>query len=460
MSPFEFDDKKMQESDNGSVELKEQPTHQENPDYLGKIYADSNTNRQYDSPQRNISTYSPQNSWSYYAANKPPRKSSGAFKKIAAIVVGTVFTFGIFYLATLGAIDLVNDYLMADGASKTATASEQENKNESVPSLKIESTPDGTDIIHPNGQLTTKQIAAKLTPSVVGVATYSMDILKESEGTGIIMSEDGYIITNAHVIAGTRVNKIIITLHNGDEHEAKIIGRDSVTDLAVLKINAKGLVAAEFGDSDKLEVGETVVAIGNPGGIAFAGSVTQGIVSAINRVLGGSDNYTMKYIQTDAAINPGNSGGPLVNVYGQVIGINTAKIVSSGYEGMGFAIPISTAKPIIEDLVKHGYVRNRMKLGVTGEIITKEKSEIYGMPIGYRIFEITEESDLNNKGVRIYDIITRINGKEVTSMQVIYDELKKLSPGKTVKLDIYRNERGKVTTFTVNVAVYEDKGDQ
>lgn len=469
MSTIEFDDKIIQEPNNNETEPKqEEQASQSNQPPSGPVqtppyYTPPSWGQQspnFDTPQQQpIPTYSPQNSWNYYAGKKPPKKRSGAGKKIVAIVFGSVFLFGILYLAAFGAYNLVNDHLLTDTTSQGVSSSENVQKNESTPSFNIESTPTGSDIIYPDGQLTTKQIAAKLTPSVVGIATYSMEIMKQGEGTGIIMSEDGYIITNAHVISGQGVNKIIVTLYNGDEYEASLIGKDNLTDLAVLKINAKNLVAAAFGDSDKLEVGETVVAIGNPGGIAFAGSVTQGIVSAINRTIAGSENYTMKYIQTDAAINPGNSGGPLVNVYGQVIGINTAKIVASGYEGMCFAIPISTAKPILEDLLKYGYVRNRMKLGVVGQIISKEMADMYGMPRGYRILEIAEESDLDNKGVRVYDIITKINGKEVTSMQVIYEELQKLTPGKTVKLDIYRNERGKVTTFTANVAVYEDKGN-
>ena len=171
-----------------------------------------------------------------------------------------------------------------------------------------------------------------------------------SQGTGIVLSEDGYIATNSHVIGDSRsLYYVEVVTNEGTTYEAKVIGYDSRTDLAVLKINAKGLTPAQFCDSEYVEVGQDVIAVGNPGGIEFQNSLTRGVVSALNRELSLSSQVT--YIQTDAAINPGNSGGPLCNMYGQVIGINTAKISSSSYEGMGFAIPSRTVKEIVDDLI-------------------------------------------------------------------------------------------------------------
>ena len=178
------------------------------------------------------------------------------------------------------------------------------------------------------------------------------------EGSGIIFSEDGYIVTNAHVVDGATSLKAILS--DGTTYEAELVGSDTLTDLAVLKIDATGLQAAEFGSSEDLRVADQVMAIGNPGGYQLNSSVTIGYVSALNRAISNSSTgYTMEYIQTDAAINPGNSGGALVNQYGQVVGINSAKISATGYEGLGFAIPAETAQPVISDLIEYGYVKDR-----------------------------------------------------------------------------------------------------
>ena len=204
------------------------------------------------------------------------------------------------------------------------------------------------------------QIAQEVGPAVVGVAISQngtqngplTDDQVSGYGTGIILSEDGYIVTNNHVISGASAVKV--SLMDGTEYSAAIVGADATTDLAVIKVDATGLTAAAFGSSDTLLVGETVVAIGNPLGSDLAGSVTSGIVSAVNREIS-TNGYSQRYIQTDAAINPGNSGGALVNINGEVIGINTLKSYLAGYddygvpigtEGIGFAIPINTAKPI------------------------------------------------------------------------------------------------------------------
>ncbi len=221
-----------------------------------------------------------------------------------------------------------------------------------------------------------QDIAAKLTPSVVCIQNYQVtqnygfyadrhvgqQRFPASEGSGIIMSEDGYIITNAHVVEGATSLKVMTS--DGETYEAQLVGSDTVTDLAVVKIDATGLTAAEFGSSEDLRVADKVMAIGNPGGHEL--SVTIGYVSALNRAIANNTTgYTMEYIQTDAAINPGNSGGALINEYGQVVGINSAKISATGYEGLGFAIPIDTAQPIISDLIQYGYVKDRAVLGIS-----------------------------------------------------------------------------------------------
>lgn len=221
--------------------------------------------------------------------------------------------------------------------------------------------------------LSVPNIVKKVTPSVVGISSEFQG--GSGTGTGIIMSADGYIITNAHVVSEsmqgstTRSSKVTVVLSDGTEYTATIIGCDSSTDLAVIKIEEDNLIPAEFGDSNDLEVGELAIAIGNPLGLELSSTVTGGMISALNRNITIEDKE-MTLIQTDAAINPGNSGGPLVNSYGQVVGINSAKISSGDVEGLGFAIPIDSAIPIVNDLIKNGYVPGRPLIGITGSTMT------------------------------------------------------------------------------------------
>ncbi|HEX3000195.1 MAG TPA: trypsin-like peptidase domain-containing protein, partial [Armatimonadota bacterium] len=218
--------------------------------------------------------------------------------------------------------------------------------------IAIEKKPTGTP-------LNASQVYKKLIQSVVGVETTVTAQSGESqvgEGTGIVTTQDGYILTNAHVVNYSKSNDVKVVMHDNKTYQAKVVGYDKTSDLAVLKINATGLSPATFGDANSMAIGEQVVAIGNPGGLSFAGSITGGMISALNRTIESHSENGMTYIQTDAAINPGNSGGPLVNMYAQVIGINSNKIAATGYEGMGFAIPVSKAQPIINELVHNGYV--------------------------------------------------------------------------------------------------------
>ena len=282
-----------------------------------------------------------------------------------------------------------------------------------------------------------------VTDAVVSIVCYEGEITDNAEdvvgeGTGTIISSDGYIVTNSHVIGDTNDYAINVVLNNSKEYKASIVGFDSRTDLAVLKIDAKDLTYAKFSDSSYVEVGQDIVAIGNPGGQSFQNSLTKGIVSAVDREL--DLNTSVKYIQLDAAINPGNSGGPLCNLYGQVIGINTAKIASEEYEGMGFAIPSSTVKEIANDLIRYGYVKDRVMLGLVGLQVTDEMTYNYNVPYGILITEITEGGPLDNTDIKEYDILTAINDVEVTSFQDVYAELAKYAPGDKVTLTLYRLE--------------------
>ncbi|MZL70368.1 S1C family serine protease [Bittarella massiliensis (ex Durand et al. 2017)] len=306
-------------------------------------------------------------------------------------------------------------------------------------------------------KMTTEQVATKVKPAVVGIAVYSQQSTVEasSYGSGIIMSADGYIITNAHVVEGAV--GLTITLENDEEYTGKVVGTDTKTDLAVVKIEAQNLTYAEFGNSDQMKVGEDVLAIGNPGGPSLAGSVTKGIVSAVNRTVGSSTGYSLHCIQTDAAINPGNSGGALVNMYGQVVGINSSKIAKTEYEGIGFAIAINEAKPIIDGLIQNGYVKDRVKLGVTVIEINDTTSRLNGLPKGLYIKSIDQGSSLEGTGVQPGDIIRKFNGESTESYEALQAQLKNCKPGDEVKLTIYRSQQsGTDKTFEVVVTLKED----
>ena len=280
-----------------------------------------------------------------------------------------------------------------------------------------------------------------------------------SEGSGVITSSDGYIMTNAHVVDGATALKVVLS--NGKSYEAKLIGSDTVTDLALIKIEATGLTAAEFGDSSNLKIGDEVVAIGNPGGSELVSSATFGNVSALNRTITDSDTgYTRSCIQTDAAINPGNSGGALVNMYGQVVGINSSKLTQVGgtsAEGLGFAIPISTAQPVISSLKQYGYVKDRAVLGISGRMVDATTARIYGLSnTGFVIQKITN-TELTKAGVAAGDMITKIDGTTVASSGTITSIVTKKKAGDTVKLSLVSLQTGQSKEVTVKLMAQTGK---
>lgn len=277
----------------------------------------------------------------------------------------------------------------------------------------------------------------KVTPSVVGVICYKDKITDEKsdivgEGTGTIISKNGYIMTNSHVIGDSKEYVINIKFSNGDEKVAKIVGYDSRTDIAILKVDSTDLSPVTFFSSSLVKVGEDVIAIGNPGGVAFQNSLTKGIVSFVGREI--TSNDMVKYIQSDASVNPGNSGGPLCNIYGEVIGITTAKISSTEYEGMSFSIPSDTAIEIANDLIHYGYVRNRVRLGLSGVEVSQQQISMYNLPEGIIVEEISEDGPLNNKGVNKNDILVSVDGKKVSSFQNVYAILETHKPGDKIEL--------------------------
>lgn len=286
-------------------------------------------------------------------------------------------------------------------------------------------------------------IAQKVTPSIVGVKTYTtynnywgQPISGQGSGSGIIFREDGYIVTNYHVIENA--SSVSVTLGDGNEYEAQIVGSDSSSDLAVLKIDKTGLPAAQFGDSDELQVGELVVAIGNP--LGYENTVTDGIVSGLNRQL---TNYTdtMTLIQTNASINSGNSGGALVNSKGEVIGINSAKLVASNAEGMGFALSINEVKPILEELVSKGHV-SRPYLGVSINSqyqIDEETAQKYEVPMGIMIAEVMQGGPAEKAGLRSGDIIYKVDDTLIQSFDDLSDIIDNSKVGDQLRILANRN---------------------
>lgn len=283
-----------------------------------------------------------------------------------------------------------------------------------------------------------------------------------STGTGIIATSDGYMITNSHVVLNSKNTDVKVITYDGQEYDAVVVGFDKTTDLAVLKTNDHNFTPAEFGDADELAIGEWVLAIGNPAGAQFSSSLTRGIISGLNRSVGQYSENGMTYIQTDAAINPGNSGGPLLNMYGQVVGINSSKIVSAGYEGMGFAIPVSKAQDIINELLSSGYVKGRTRLGIKGQDVSTLGYYMPGMPQGFMIQSLDGDSAFSGTDVQAGDIITEIDGKEVTGVGDIGNVLLGYKPGDKAVITLYRPNAlgtGEGTTFTVKITLLEDKGE-
>lgn len=288
------------------------------------------------------------------------------------------------------------------------------------------------------GALSLQAIYQKVIPSVASISCVQQN--GTDMGTGIVMTDDGYVITNYHVIENAQ--QIYVLLGEDDQYQASLVGGDETTDLAVLKINATGLTAAEFGDSDKLRVGDLVVAIGDPLGTELRGTMTDGIVSAINRDLNLSGRQ-MTLLQTNAALNSGNSGGPLINCYGQVIGITTMKMsnyssTSATVEGLGFAIPISSAKPIIDELIERGYVSGRPAIGIQGQTLDLRAQFFYNLPSGVIVTSVLKDSNAAERGIAIDDVIVAADGVEVYSLEDLVAAKEGKSTGDTIKLTIYR----------------------
>ena len=282
--------------------------------------------------------------------------------------------------------------------------------------------------------LTLQELYAKCIPGIVGIST-SAKGEPYGWGTGVVMTADGYIITNTHVLDGSDAVEVI--MYDGAVYEACLVGADAISDIAVLKIDAKGLTPAEFGNSDLVQVGDEAIAIGNPLGEQFSGTMTTGIISGVSRDID-YNNRTMTLLQTNAALNSGNSGGALFNCYGQVVGITNMKMkgsFTSSIEGVGFAIPTVTVKQMVDAILDDGAVVGRPGLGVTVYDMNGGTEEY---PDGMLINSVVEGSDAEKKGLKPNDIIIEIDGKDVTSIEVVRNAINKKKVGDTVSVTIWR----------------------
>ena len=448
------------DSDNESL-FYSQPTYnfnqpqQQNSGYQSGGYYGGSTERQQgynpqQPPQYNFNNLSP-------SAQPPQRKKSSGGKVIAVAVI--VIAVIVAFVAIISSFGSGNNVQNTTGSGNAETT-----LSEALPGDKVAfatTDPSNTSL------MTGVQVAEKARPSVVGVMTY-VDGQLSGEGSGVVMSVDSsgkytYIITCAHVISERGVTYGVRTLE-GKNYTAELVAYDTRTDIGVLKVEATDLPVAEFGDSSSLKVGEPVYAIGNPGGSEYFGSMTNGIISAIDRSI--TSTYTMTCIQHNAAINPGNSGGALVNSAGQVIGINSSKIAATDYEGMGFAVPMAIVKPVVDSLIQYKYVPNRPKLGI--EYASVSSYQLYsmvvaikGLPAGSLVIAgISSDSSLANTDAQVGDLIIAVNGKDMNTSDVLLDLINTGAVGDTLTLTLCRveNRTYKTTTFDVTITLVEDKG--
>ena len=384
---------------------------------------------------------------------KPPKRRGGC---CAAVLIVFIFLFGLISLLSLLGVRLFNqvreavidndDFALAVSEIPTEETTEPQGthpqlpQDEDVPQMELSTSPPGLDNFPDADTLPLQEIYEENIPSVVSIATQTRG--GSASGTGVVLTADGYIVTNAHVVENAL--RITVLLTDGRELEARLVGDDTISDLAVLHVEAEDLIPAEFGDSTVLRVGDSVAAIGDPLGVSLRGTLTNGIVSAINRDVNVSGR-TMTLIQTNAAINSGNSGGPLINCYGQVIGIITLKIgdnaSSAGVEGIGFAIPSSMVQQIVNQLMDQGYVSGRPGLGITGVALSSFYQSYFRLPSGYYIEEVQDGSPAQQVGIQPGDILVSVDGTQVSTGDDISAVLYGYEVGDDVNIVISRNNR-------------------
>lgn len=448
-------------------------------DYNNNLNENSYVNNMYD--ENNGFENSEFNSYVYVSENytQPKKKKKHRVLKTIALllcvaIVGTGAAFGYKIYKDNEKSNELSEFKADDDESESLVIDNNSDKSDN-------NTDSGPSLIQLASRSDAKQlpdIVDEIMPSVVGVSAtfeyeYSGGLFgfggtqtqqMQGTGTGIVMTADGYIITNAHVVydqstynAGKAI-EVSVLFSDTTEHEAKIIAYDPETDIAVLKVNETGLTPATFGNSDELRVGELVIAVGNPLGFDLFGSVTSGIVSALNRQIA-IDGKDMNLIQTDAAINSGNSGGPLLNSCGQVIGINSAKMSSSygsaSVEGLGFAIPINEAKVIIDELINNGYVTGKPQIGIATVDVDEVTASYYNLPMGVFVSSVEPGSAAEIAGIQARDVIIDIEGEAVTTAAELNRIKNKYKAGDTIQLTVNRGGQD----IKIQLVLGEDKSN-
>ena len=443
----------------GEYSYKGDPNKQQNNPYSApnsngyNPYGAPNYNN-YQNTQNNNNYSNPYNSNTpgFQPQYQPPQKKKNTGKKVFfGILIGilVIIVAAIIITAVTG-----------NSTNTTGDSTKESVTNNDVGSLELS---DSSSSSSP-----ANEVYKKIVKSNVGLLVYANNKLS-TEGSGVIAKEgdDGYtyIITCAHVISNG--SKVVVQTYDNEEYDAEIVGYDTRSDLGVLKIKKTGLDCASFGDSDKLEVGQTVYALGNPQGSQFAGSFTSGMVSAIDRPVSSSTGYEMKCIQHTAAINPGNSGGALVNDKGEVIGINSMKIASTDTEGMGFSVPSSVVKEIFDSIVANGYVTGRAKLGITyAAAVNYDQYSMYvnikGLPSGSIVIaSISDDSALKDTKAQVGDLIVGVNGKDMDSTGMLAEMMEDMKAGDKLTLNLVRinTQNWSQETFDVTVTLVEDRGN-
>lgn len=398
--------------------------------------------------------------YGYFPQKKEAEKTKSKNKKLG-IAVAAVAT-----AVSLIAVSLVAVY--AANNSKIQPQKEKTSIEAEIPFEDYKKTDSADDS-------SANSIYQKAYESNVGVLVYAKNKSTiASEGSGVVLpavisgKDNGktYIVTCAHVLETSSAYKTVIKTESGEQYDAQIVGIDSKTDIGVLSVEATGLKAAEFASSSSVCVGDTVYALGNPGGSTFFGSFTNGMISAIGRPVNSPVGYEVSCIQHTAAINPGNSGGALLNSAGQVIGINSSKIASTEYEGMGFAVPSETVKEIVENIIANGYVTGRAVLGIkfypsTYSQVHSAIVQTHDLPSGSLIiYSISSNSDLLNKDVKEGDLVIGFNGKDLEDYNELLDFVEKGSVGDKITLKICRIDQNyKINIFEIESKLVEDKGD-
>lgn len=439
-------------------------------------------NSQYFNQQQNSQNqqFNQQQYYQPMPPKKPKKKKNKTIATLVLIITACVLVsvIGINYAIHNTDSSILDSF----GKDKDTTASQKIDEDLAKVEGSEESAKKDAD-----GNLTVAGVAQKAIDSCVGITVYtaqsnysyfynygsqnsnSSGDIASGEGSGVIMAEKNgktYIITCAHVIADGSSFKV--TLNDDTELDARMVGFDSQTDIGVLEVDKTGFKVASFGDSKDIELGEPCVAIGCPGGLEFKNSVTSGVVSALARPIKSTIGYNNECIQVDAAINPGNSGGALFNMQGQVIGINSSKIASTEYEGMGFAVPSNTAIETANSLIKNGYVAGRAKLGIKYNSLSSYNSASSILASlaekGFKdadgtmvIQEVDSNSDLANKDIKQYDMIVAVNGETMTSTDILTSVLSKSKPGDEITLTIARVQDNSIKTFEIKCKLIESK---